>query len=115
MNDDNHANHELDPRLEELFAREHTHVPAEPFSTTVLRTIVADRKHAALTTRVLQVAGVVMLITLAPLLINGSIWVAMRLDELTAAVYAWLSSPVVLAGAALVALAAFATKWARIW
>ena len=115
MNDDNPGNHEFDARLEELFAREHTHVPAEPFSTTVLRAIVADRKHAALTTRVLQVAGVVMLITLSPLLINGSIWVAMRLDEWTAAVYAWLASPVVLAGVALVALAAFATKWARIW
>lgn len=111
MNDENH---ESASRLQELFAREHTHVPAEPFATTVLRAIVADRKHAALTTRVLQVAGVVMLITLAPLLINGSIWVAMRLDELTAAVYAWLSSPVVLAGVALVALAALATKWARI-
>src|SRR6188474_234675 len=112
MNDENDG---LDPRLEELFAREHTHVPAEPFSTTVLRAIVADRKHAVLTTRVLQVAGAVMLITLAPLLINGSIWVAMRLDELSAALYLWLSSPVVLAGAALVALAGVATKWARIW
>ena len=77
--------------------------------------IVSDRQHAALTTRVLQVAAAVLLITLAPLLINGSIWVAMRLDELTAAVYAWLSSPLVLVGVALVALAALATKWARIW
>jgi len=115
MNDENHDPHELDPRLEELFAREHTHLPAEQFSTTVLRRIAAERQHAALTTRVLQVAGVVMLITLAPLLINGSIWVAMRLDELSAALYLWLSSPVVLAGAALVALAGVATKWARIW
>src|SRR5262245_43520007 len=108
MNDENH---EFDPRLEELFAREHTHLPAEPFSTAVLRAIVADRQHAALTTRVLQAAGVILLITLAPLLINGSIWVAMRLDELTAAVYTWLASPFVLAGAALFALAAIATKW----
>lgn len=112
MNDDDH---EFDPRLEELFAREHTHVPAEPFSTTVLRAIAADHRHAVLTTRVVQVAGIVMLITLSPLLINGSIWVAMRLDELTAAVYTWLASPFVLAAAALVALAAVATKWARIW
>src|SRR5262245_13233804 len=108
-------NQEFDPRLEELFAREHTHVPAEPFSSVVLRTIAADRKHAVLTTRVLQAAGIVMLITLSPLLINGSIWVAMRLDELTAIVYAWLASPFVLAGAVLCALAAVATKWARIW
>jgi len=113
MNDQNHDN--FDPRLEELFAREHTHLPAEQFATNVLRAIVADRQHAALTTRVVQVAGVVMLITLSPLLINGSIWVATRLDELTAAVYPWLASPLVLAGAALVALAALATKWARIW
>lgn len=114
-NHDNHDNHEVDARLEELFAREHTHVPAEPFYSTVLRAIVADRQHAVLTTRVLQVAGVVLAITLAPLLINGSLWVVMRLEELTAVVYVWLSSPVVLAGAALLALAAVATKWARIW
>jgi hypothetical protein len=111
----NHENHEFDPRLDELFAREHTHLPAEQFSTTVLRAIVADRQHAALTKRVLQAAGVILLITLAPLLINGSIWVAMRLEELTGAAYALLASPLVLAGVALFALAAVATKWARIW
>jgi hypothetical protein len=115
MNDENPENHELDPRLEELFAREHTHVPAEPFSSTVLRTIAADRQHAVVTTRVLQAAAIVMLITLSPLIIKGSIWVAMRLEELTAAVYAWVASPFVLAGVVLFALAAIATKWARIW
>ena len=111
----NDQEHEFDRRLEELFAREHAHLPAEQFSTTVLRAIVADREHAELTTRIVQVAGVVLLITLLPLLINGSLWVAMRLDELIAAVYVWLASPFVLAGVALVALAAVATKWARIW
>jgi hypothetical protein len=111
----NDQTQEFDPRLEELFAREHTHLPAEPFSSGVLRRIAADRRHAVLTTRVVQAAAIVMLITLSPLIINGSISVAMRLDELTAAVYAWLTSPFVLAGVALVALAAAATKWARIW
>src|SRR5262245_48917954 len=111
----NHENHEIDPRLEELFTREHTHLPADQFSKTVVRAIAADRQHAVLTTRVLQVAGVVLLITLLPLLINGSLWIAMRLEQLTAAVYVWLASPFVLAAVALVALAAIATKWARIW
>ena len=41
--------------------------------------------------------------------------VAMRLDELFALVSAWLASPLVLAGAALCALVAVATKWARVW
>ena len=115
MNDQSNENHEFDPRLDVLFAREHTHLPAEPFSGGVLRAIAADRQHAVLTTRVLLAAGVVLLITLFPLLVNGSLWVAMRLEELTGFALAWLASPFVLAGAALVALAAVATKWARIW
>jgi hypothetical protein len=112
MNDENH---ETDPRLEELFAREHTHLPPEQFSTVVLRAIAADRTHAALTRRVLLAAGVIALILVSPFLISGSIWVGMRLNELTAAAFAWLASPLVLAGVALFALAAIATKWARIW
>ena len=112
MNDENH---EFDPRLEELFAREHTHLPAEQFATVVLRAIASDRRNAVVTTRVLQAAGVVVLITLLPLLINASVWAAMRLDELAAAVFAWVASPFVLAGVALIGLAAVATKWARIW
>ena len=115
MNDQNNESNEFDPRLEELFAREHTHLPAEPFSPVVLRAIAADRQHSVLTTRVLQAAGVVALITLFPLLVNGSLWVATRLEELTGYVLVWLASPFVLAGVALVALAAVATKWARIW
>ncbi len=111
----NDGNPEFDPRLQELFSREHTHLPAEPFSSAALQAIAADRKRAALRTRSLQAAAVLALIALSPVLINVSTWVAMRLDPLFALVSAWLTSPPVLAGAALCVLAAIATKWARVW
>ncbi len=111
----NEGKPEFDPRLRELFSREHTHLPAEPFSSAALRAIAADRRRAALRTRSLQAAAVIALIALSPMLINVSAWVAMRLDPLFALVSAWLTSPLVLAGAALCALAALATKWARVW
>ena len=113
MNDENH---ELpDPRLEELFAREHAHLPAEPFSTTALRAIAAQRTRAMWTVRALQAAGLVALIALSPLLRSASLWVAARLDVLTAWAAESPASPFVLAGMVLCALAAVATKWARVW
>jgi hypothetical protein len=112
MNDENH---DFDPRLEDLFRREHTHLPPEPFCSAALRAIAAGRKRAARRTLLLQAAALVALISLSPLLIDGSMWVAMRLDELFALVSAWLASPLGLAGAALCALVAVATKWARVW
>ncbi len=112
MNDEKH---EFDPRLAALFRREHTHLPPEPFAMATLRTIAAARKRAVLTTRLLQAAGLIALIALSPVLIAGSTWIATRLNELFALVSAWLASPLVLAGAALCALVALATKWARVW
>jgi hypothetical protein len=106
---------EFDPRLAELFRREHTHVPAEPFAAATLRAIAADRKRAALRTRLLQAAGVIVLILASPRLIDASIWVSARLDELFATASMWLASPLALAGVALTALVALATKWARLW
>ena len=106
---------EFDARLAELFRREHTHVPAEPFATATLRAIAADRKRAAVRTRLLQAAGLLVLILASPRLIDASIWVSARLDELFASASAWLASPPVLAVFAVVALLAVATKWARIW
>lgn len=112
MNDENH---DFDPRLAEVFAREHTHLPAEPFATAALRAIAAERKRAAVTTRLLQAAALVTLIALSPLLIAGSVWASARLDELFASVSGWLASPLGLAAAVVCVLAALATKWARIW
>jgi hypothetical protein len=111
----NDQSHDLDPHLTELFAREHAHLPPEPFSSAALRAIAAERKRATLRTRSLQAAAVITVIVLSPVLLDVSTWVAMRLDPLFALVSAWLVSPLVLAGAALCALAAIATKWARIW
>lgn len=112
MNDENH---EFDPRLAELFAREHTHLPAEPFVATALRALAAQRKRTALATRALQAAALIALIALSPRLIDGSIWVSARLDALFASASVWLASPLGLAAAALCALVALGTKWARIW
>jgi hypothetical protein len=107
--------HEFDPRLQELFRREHTHLPAEPFASAALRAITAERKRVAFRTRSLQAGAGIALLVLSPVLIRVSTWVAMRLDPLFTLVSAWLESPLVLAGAALCAVAAIATKWARVW
>ena len=116
MNDahDNQGD-EFDPRLTELFRREHTHLPAEPFSTATLRAIAADRQRISWRNRLLQGAAVIALIVLSPRLIEASVWISSGLDELFASASTWLASPLGLAAAALAALVALATKWARIW
>ena len=113
--DDEFDDEDIDPRLEQLFRREHTHLPAEPFSTATLRAIAADRKRVALRARALQGAAVIVLIILSPRLLDASVWVSTRLDELFASASGWLASPVGLIGAGLCGLVALATKWARIW
>jgi len=116
MNDPHDQPDEFDPRLAELFRREHTHLPAEPFSTATLHAIAADRQRIALRKRLLQAAAVIALIALSPRLIEASVWLSARLDELFASASTWLASPVGLGVAvALGALVAVATKWARIW
>jgi len=117
MNDDHNDNHddEFDPRLAELFRREHGHLAAEPFATATLRAIAADRKRIAIRNRLLQAAAVIALILLSPRLIDASVWISSRLDELFASASTWLATPLGLVAAALFALAALATKWARIW
>jgi hypothetical protein len=106
---------ESDPRLAELFRREHTHVPAEPFTTATLRAVAADRKRFVLRNRLLQAAAVIALIVFSPRLIDASVWISSRLDELFTSASTWLATPLGLGAAAVAVLAAFATKWARIW
>ncbi len=112
MNDENRN---FDPGLQELFRREHTHLPPEPFSSAALRAIATDRKRAARKTRSLQAVAMIAVVVLSPGLLASAVKVATLLDPLLALVSAWLDSPLVLAGAALFALAALATKWARVW
>lgn len=112
MNDENP---DFDPRLAELFAREHAHLPAEPFASAALRAVAAERKRAAFTTRFLQAAALIAFVALSPLLIAASTWVSARLDELFAAASAWIASPLGLAAIGIFALVAVATKRARIW
>jgi hypothetical protein len=111
----NDRDDEFDPKLEALFRREHTHLPAEPFAGATVRMLAAERRRAALHTRLAQAAAVVALIVLSPLLIDASVWISSRLDELFASASAWLASPLGLVAVGLGALVALATKWARIW
>jgi hypothetical protein len=104
----NDHNPDFDPRLAELFRREHTHLPPEPFSSVTLRALAAERKRAVLRTRLMQAAAVIVLVLLAPR-------IAAQLDPLLARASDWLASPLGLASAALCVLIALATKWARVW
>ena len=104
----NHHNPDFDPRLAELFRREHTHLPPEPFSSVTLRALAAGRKRAVLRTRLMQAAAAIVLLLLAPR-------IATQLDPLLARASDWLASPLGLAAAALCVLIALATKWARVW
>ena len=119
MNDHNHEDDEYDPLLEGLFRREHTHLPAEPFSSKTLKAIAADRKRALVTRRLLQAAGVIVLILLSPQLIAGSVWLSARLDEVFALASSWLANPFGMAAAALVAglvaMAVLVARRARGW
>src|SRR5690348_9507100 len=90
----NEPNDEFDPRLEELFRQEHAHLPAEPFSTTTLRAVAAARRRTSLRNRLLQAAAVLALIVLSPRLIDASVLLSLRLDELFAYASTWLASPV---------------------
>lgn len=111
---DRHSD-DFDPQLERLFRREHAHLPAEPFCGAALRAVAAERTRAALRARVSLAAAVVALVLVSPLLLRASAWLAPRLDAALAFASGWLSSPFGFSTAALCALAALATKWARVW
>jgi hypothetical protein len=115
MNDRNEYDDRHDPQLEALFAREHTHLPPEPFSSATLKAVAADRKRALLTKRLGQAAAVIVLIVLSPLLIDASIWLSSRLDEVFAFASSWLAEPFGMVAAGVVAVAVLAGRWARVW
>jgi hypothetical protein len=115
MNDRNEYDDQHDPQLEALFAREHTHLPAEPFSSATLKAVAADRKRELLTRRLVQAAAGIVLIVLSPLLIDASIWMSSRLDEVFAFASSWLAEPLGMVAAGVVAVAVLAGRWARVW
>jgi hypothetical protein len=106
---------DFDLELHAVFRREHTHLPAEPFCGAVLRAVAAKHKRAALRARLALVAAVVALVLVSPLLFDAATWLAPRLEAALALASGWLMSPFGLGAAALCALAALATKWARVW
>src|SRR5262245_23212812 len=105
-----------DPLLEGLFAREHTHVPPEPFLGDILRAIAVERARTRVMTRLSLAAAVLVVILLSPRLIAGSVWLSSRLDDLFAYVSRWLATPYGMSGVVFVAvLVAWATRRARVW
>jgi hypothetical protein len=106
---------DFDPELHALFKREHTHVAAEPFCGAVLRAVAAERKRAALRARVALAAAIVALVLVSPLMFNAASWLGPRLDAGLALASGWLATPFGVGAAALLVLAALATKWARVW
>jgi hypothetical protein len=115
MNTPNDEFEDRDPLLEGLFSREHTHLAAEPFSRKTLQAIAAERKRALRTRRLVQAAGVLALVVLAPQLIAASVWLSSALDEAFALASSWLATPYGIGAAALAALAALVTRLARVW
>jgi hypothetical protein len=113
MHDEHHD--DFDPELQALFKREHTHVPAEPFYGAALRAVAAERKRAALRARIALAVSIVALVLASPLLISASGWLTPRLDAALALASDWFASPFGMGAVALCALAALATKWARVW
>jgi hypothetical protein len=120
--DDQTNSDDFDPKLEALFKRDHTHVPAEPFVNATLRAVAAARRRAAWKTRLVAAAAIVGVVLLSPQLVAGSVWMSSRLDDVFAVASSWLSSPYGMAAAVLAALAGFvarrplaalATKWVR--
>ena len=105
----------FDPRLEALFRREHSHLPAEQFAGAVLEAIAAERKRAVLVRRVVQVVAVVVVIVLLPQLVGVSGRLTTGLDAVFAFASSWLATPLGMTSAAVAGLAVVATKWARVW
>jgi ferric-dicitrate binding protein FerR (iron transport regulator) len=96
---------EHDAKLEALFAREHTHLSAEPFLSNTLALIAAERRRAVVTRRVLQALGILLFIVATPWLIEASVWMSRVMEAVFVRVSAWLANPVAMAIAALVVVA----------
>jgi hypothetical protein len=106
---------EHDPKLEALFAREHTHLSNEPFLTATLALVGAERRRAVVTRRVLQALGFAALVVAAPWLIEASEWVSGAIET----VFAWasmvLANPLAMVAAAVLvaAVVVVARRWLR--
>jgi hypothetical protein len=104
----------LDPKLEALFRREHTHLGVEPFLTSTLRRVATDSRRAVVLKRVLHATGLLALVVASPWLIEASVWMSGALDVL----FAWLSTAVVgkaLVATGLLAAAVAAAIRGRVW
>ena len=99
MHDD--GNHDL----RDLFDREHRQLPPEPFLKTTAARIASARARATLIKRVIQAAGLALVILGSPWLISGSVVLSAQLDAAFAAVAAWLSTRTGTAAALLCVLA----------
>jgi hypothetical protein len=104
---------EHDAKLEALFAREHTHLSAEPFLSNTLALVAAERRRAVVTRRVLQALGILLFIVVTPWLIEASVWTSRGMEAMFARVSTWLANPLAMAivGVAVAALVVVARRW----
>lgn len=111
----NDPTNDLDPALEALFRREHTHVAEQPFVAATLTLVAAERGRAAFARRALQAAALIVVIAASPWLIDGSALLSSSLDSLFARASAWLATPggVAAAAVAAVAVVAVRARWRR--
>jgi hypothetical protein len=103
----------LDPKLQTLFAREHTHVPEQPFFSELVRRVAVERSRRVFMSRVLRVAGLAAVIALSPWLIAASQVASAKLDALFESAAAWLATPAGWITLALCALVALIARWWR--
>ena len=95
--------HDFD--LHELFRREHTHVPEQPFVAMLAARVAAERTRARRLRRGVQVAALALVVAASPWLIAGSEWLTARVGVVPEAATVWLGTPLGMAcGAAAVAV-----------
>ena len=104
---------EHDPKLEALFAREHTHLSAEPFLRDTLARVAADRRRAVVTRRVIQALGILALLIVTPWLIEASVWMSRGMEAMFVRVSTWLANPVAIGIVGLVVIVCLvvARRW----
>lgn len=91
--------------LHELFRREHTHVPEQPFVATLAARVVAERTRARRLRRSVEVAALALVVATSPWLIAGSEWLTARVGVVPEAAAVWLGTPLGMAcGAVAVAV-----------
>jgi hypothetical protein len=85
--------HDLDPRLQALFAQSAPDLRDEAFVIATIRRVDAARSRQKIVAALLRGAGILAIGVASPVLIGASAWLSARLDSLFAVTDAGLSTP----------------------